>query len=295
MNITDILRMLWLASMWGGSFIFMRVAAPGFGPVWLIEMRVLLAGLMFIPLVYRFKLLDQMKGHWGDFLILGCINFSFPFVLFAFASLYLPAGFSSILNATTPLFGTFVAFIWFKEKLTILRLVGFALGFAGVVILVGLEDFTLTSSLIAAIIAGLSAAIMYAFAAPYAKEKLAGVSPIATATGSLLAGAILLLPALPFTIPASIPNIKVVGAAIALAIFSTALAYLLYFQLLNNIGSTQTLTVTYLVPLFAIAWGWFFLGETVTTSMLVGGVLILSGVAISLKKAKKSDPTKKLL
>jgi len=288
MKIADIFRMLWLASMWGGSFIFMRVAVHGLGPVWLIEVRLLLAGLLFLPLAYRLKLLEQMKTHWGDFLILGCINFSLPFVLFAFASLYLPAGFTSILNATTPLFSSIVALIWLKEKLTIPKLGGLVLGFAGVVILVGLKDFTLTSSLIAAIIAGLSGSIMYAFAAPYANYKLADVSPIATTTGSLLAASILLIPALPFTMPNSFPNFQVVSATIALAIFSTALVDVFYFQLLHNIGSTRTLTLTYLVPLFAIGWGWFFLGETLTFSMIVGGAMILLGVAISLKKSKKA-------
>ena len=261
----------------------MRVAVPSLGPVWLIEIRVLFAGLVLLPLSPLSDLGREIKNHFLPLLVIGCLNFAFPFVFFAFGSQFLPAGFSAILNATAPLFGTLVTWIWLKEKFTLRKIIGFALGFSGVIILVGWKTVALTPTLVLAIMAGLSAALMYAIAAPYAKQKLAGVSPLSISTVCLLAASLILLPLLPLTKPAVFPPLGAILAAIALAIFSTALAYILYFQLIKNIGATQTLTVTYLIPLFALVWGWFFLGEPLTVSMVFGGGLILSGVAISLR------------
>ncbi len=144
----EIAELLLLAALWGGSFLFMRIAAPVLGPVWLIEFRVLLAGLALLPVLVRFNLWHEVRRHWISLFIVGCINSAIPFSLLAFASVSLPAGFTSILNATAPLFGTIVAFVWLKERLTIARMIGFVLGFMGVVILIGWKavSFSLTGS-----------------------------------------------------------------------------------------------------------------------------------------------------
>ena len=213
--------------------------------------------------------------------LIPCINLALPFLLFAFASIYLPAGFNSILNATSPLFGTVVAAIWFQEKLTISRIIGLVLGFAGVTILIGMKTLETTPFFWAATGAGLMAALLYAIAAPYAKRRLSGVSPVVIATMSQLSAAIFLLPALPFTLPKTIPSLDVMLSVLALAIFSTAIAYLLYFRLIQNIGSTKALTVTYLIPIFAVIWGRLFLKEPITSSIILGCSLILLGTAIA--------------
>ena len=155
-----ILELLLLAALWGGSFLFMRIAAPVLGPVWLIEFRVLLAGLVLLPILAKMRLLGEMRRHLLPLLMVGCLNSAIPFLLLAFASVSLPAGFTSILNGTAPLFGTVVAFVWLHEKLSLSRLLGFVLGFVGVVILVGWKTIETTPAILLAIAAAFCAALM---------------------------------------------------------------------------------------------------------------------------------------
>ncbi|MGF1523959.1 MAG: DMT family transporter [Leptolyngbyaceae cyanobacterium] len=270
-----------LAALWGGSFLFMRIAAPEFGPVWLIEFRVLLAGLALLPLLLGQGLLPELNRSLRPLLIVGLLNSALPFSLLAFASLYLPAGMAAILNGTAPFFGVGVAFVWLHEKLTMNRVVGLLLGFTGVVVLVGLREAAVTAGLGWAIAAGLCAALMYAVAAPFIRLNLQGVPSLVIATGSQLSAALCLFPLLPFTRPAELPSSISILALIGLALLSTSLAYILYFRLINSVGSTRALTVTYLIPLFAMLWGALFLKEAITAAMVIGGGLILLGTAIA--------------
>ena len=281
MRFSDITELLLLAALWGGSFLFMRMAAPVLGPVWLIKMRVLLAGLALLPLLIRLDLWSEVRRRAIPLFVVGCINSALPFSFLAFASVSLPAGFTSILNATSPLFGTVVAAVWLKENLTISRTVGFVLGFAGVTVLVGWKTFAVTPSFLAAVSGGLLAGLMYAIAAPYTKQKLSGVPPLVIATMSQLSAAVFLLPALPFTVPKTAPNPTIMLSVLVLALFSTALAYILYFRLIQNVGSTKALSVSYLIPLFAMLWGAIMLKEPITLSMVFGCSLILLGTAIT--------------
>ena len=281
MKLSDILELLLLAALWGGSFLFMRIAAPVLGPVWLIEFRVLLAGLVLLPILVRLKLAGEIRRRFIPLLVVGCLNSAIPFLLLAFASVSLPAGFTSILNGTAPLFGTIVAFTWLHERLTPSRLLGFILGFVGVVILVGWKTLETTSNVLIAIVAALLAALMYAIAAPYIKQNLADVPSLVVTTGSQLGAALVIIPALPFTVPQQTPSASVVMSVLALAVLSTAFAYILYFRLIQNVGSTKALTVTYLIPLFAMLWGALVLGEAITSSMILGCGLVLLGTAIA--------------
>jgi drug/metabolite transporter (DMT)-like permease len=281
MRFLDFLVLLFLAALWGGSFLFLRIASPVLGPVWLIEIRVLLASLALGLILAKMGLILEIKENFRSLFFVGCLNSAIPFLLISFATLSLPAGFTAILNATAPLFGTIVAFIWLKEKITVARAIGFALGFAGVTILVGWKSVSATPSFLLAIAAGLLAAMLYAIAGVYAKKYLSGVPPLALATGSQLGAAIFILPAMPFAVPTSAPTTTVVLVVLALAFFSTALAYVLYFQLLERVGPTKTLTVTYLIPVFAAIWGAIALQEPITESMMWGCSLILLGTAIA--------------
>ncbi len=281
MGISDLGELLLLAVVWGGSFLLTRIAAPELGPIWLIEIRVLLAGLALLALLIRLNLSGELRKYLVPLSILGCINSAIPFVLFAFAALYLPAGFAAILNAVAPLFGVIIAWLWLQEHFTLSRTIGFALGFAGVIVLVGLTSLPVTPSFILSVGAGLLASLMYAFAATYIQQNLSGVPPLVIATGSQLSAAVILLPFVPFTMPTALPSIQVMLVVVALALFSTALAYILYFRLIKNIGVTKALTVTYLIPLFAMIWGKIILQEAITQSMLLGCGLILLGTAIA--------------
>ncbi|MDJ0635729.1 MAG: DMT family transporter [Xenococcaceae cyanobacterium MO_188.B29] len=281
MRISDLLELLLLAAVWGASFLFMRIAAPVLGPVLLIELRVLLAGLALLLLSIRLNRIAEIRRQLLPLFVVGCINSAIPFLLFAFASLSLPAGFTAILNATAPLFGTAIASVWLGEKLTFSRFFGLVLGFAGVTVLVGWTNIPITQSFIWAVLAGLFASLMYAIAAPYTKQKLSKVSPIVIATGSQLSAAAVLLPITPFFLPTELPSVSVISVVLALAFLSTAFAYILYFRLISNIGAGRALTVAYLIPLFAMVWGAIVLSEVITLSMILGCGLILTGTAIA--------------
>ena len=281
MKLSDVFDLLLLAMLWGGSFLFMRIAAPVIGPVWLIGLRVGLAGLLLLLLIYRQNLFGTLRENAWTLFIVGVGNSAIPFLLFAYASVSLPAGLTAILNATAPLFGVVVATVWLKERLTFGRFLGFLSGFIGVVLLIGLRPFEATTQFYLAIGAGLLAAIFYAFAAPYISQHLKGVPSLAVAAGSQLSAAIFTLPLFPFTVPSVQPSTLVVVSVLVLAIFSTAYAYILYFRLIQNVGSSKALTVTYLIPVFAMIFGAIFLGEQITLSMVIGCGLILLGTAIA--------------
>ena len=277
----QIVELFVLAALWGGSFLFMRIAAPELGPIWLIELRVLLSGLTLLPwLLYRGQG-AQMRHHWRSLAVVGLLNSALPFSLLAFSSLSLPAGTTAILNGTVPFFGVAVAYVWLREPLNASRVVGLLLGFAGVVVLVGLRGTAITPEILWAIATGLCAALMYAIAAPFIRLHLQGVPALVIATGSQLSAAVFLVPLLPFTLPQTPPSSSALFAVVGLALLSTSLAYLLYFRLIHAVGSTRALTVAYLIPLFAMLWGALLLNEAITVAMVAGGALILLGTAIA--------------
>ncbi len=281
MSLISFLQLLLLAGLWSSSFLFTRIAAPVLGPIWLIELRVLIAGLVLLPVIARSGLFPEMQRHWKTLILVGCLNSAIPFSLFAFSSVFLPSGFTSILNATVPLFGIIVASVWLGEKLSKTRIWGFILGFVGVTVLVGWTSLAPTLEFVAAVSTGLIAALLYAIAAPYIKRHLSGVSPLTITTGSQLSAAIALWPMMPFTMPTQVPSAIVIFSVLSLALLSSVVAYILYFHLIETIGSTKSLTVAYLIPMFAIALGVFFLNETVTVSTILGCGLILLGTAIA--------------
>jgi drug/metabolite transporter (DMT)-like permease len=294
MTLLQLLELLLLAAIWGASFLFMRIAAPVLGPVWLVEFRVLVAGLVLMPLLALDGKIAELRRCWQTLLILGIINSALPFTLLAFASVFLPAGLTAILNATAPLFGVVVAFFWLKESLSLWRGVGFVMGFVGVAVLIGWQDGTGMEMSPVPVLAALLASLLYAIGAPFARLKLGAVSPLTVTTGSLLGAALFLLPALPFTAPETSPSVYVLLIALALAVMSTAVAYIFYFRLIKSIGSSKALTVTYLVPLFAMVWAFIVLGEAITPAMIVGCGLILLGTAVAnelFKTLRQKRPT----
>ncbi len=277
----QIAELFLLAALWGGSFLFMRIAAPELGPIWLIEARVLLSGITLLPLLLYQRLWPQMQSHWRALMVVGLLNSALPFSLLAFTSLSLPAGMTAILNGTVPFFGVAVAYFWLQEHLSLHRVGGLGVGFAGVVVLVGLRPTALTPGFAIAIAAGLCAACLYAIAAPFIRLHLDGVPSLVIATGSQLSAALFLVPLLPFTQPATPPSTPAIAAVLGLAILSTSVAYILYFRLIHAVGSTRALTVAYLIPLFAILWGALILREAITLSMVLGGALVLVGTAVT--------------
>jgi drug/metabolite transporter (DMT)-like permease len=277
----DVAELLVLAALWGASFLFMRIAAPDFGPVALVFIRVAGAALLLVPLLAARGELAALASHWRAIAIVGALNSALPFLCFAYAALSITAGLSAIFNSATPLFAAIVAWRWLGDRMTALRIAGLAIGFAGVLWL-GWDkaDFRPGGSAWA-IGACLVATMSYAIAPSLAKRHLAGVPPLAVAAGSQLAAALLLaLPAL-VAWPAVAPSSHAWVSAGLLAIFCTGVAYILYFRLIANAGPTNAVAVTYLIPLFAVLWGGMFLGERLTLPIVAGCLVIFAGTALA--------------
>jgi len=272
-----------LAALWGGSFVFMRYAVPAMGPVPLTFARVALAALVLFALAAARRKVPDLRCHWQGFAIVGIVNSALPFVLFCFAEQTIGASTAGILNATSPFFGAVAAAIWLGEPLTARKIGGMTLGLVGVALLVGLQPEALTRDTVFAIAACLVAALCYGLGAVYAKKRMQGVPSFALACGSQLSAAIILAPVLPFaSVPGPVTPWVVFNVA-ALAVASTAVAYLIYFRLIADIGPSRALTVTFLIPLFGVVWGYVFLDEAVTLNMVAGGALIVAGTALALR------------
>jgi drug/metabolite transporter (DMT)-like permease len=240
---------------------------------------------MLVPLLGSRGQLGQLREHWRGLLVVGALNSAIPFALFSFAALSITAGLSSIVNATTPLWTAIVAFVWLRQGLTRWRVLGLVVGFAGVAFLAwdkasfkpGADHTGFW-----AVVACAAATLCYGIAANATKRFLAGASPLAVATGSQLSAAVLLtLPAVALW-PSTAPSGTAWAAAFALAALCTAVAYILYFRLMSRVGPTNAVSVTFLIPLFAILWGALFLSEAITAQMVIGGGIVLVGIALAL-------------
>lgn len=278
MSPANLLRLLALAALWGATFLFLRIGVPALGPAVLIEARVAIAA-MFLALVGLAlgRRLDW-RERWRHYLLLGGLNSALPFLLLAYAALTLPAGLLSILNATTPTWGAIVMALWTRRRPAPRVLAGLAIGFVGVGITAGVDTFTVPGGGLA-VAACLGATLSYGIATAYTKHA-AGGDAFASAHGSMWGAALLVLPlALAFPTPA-VPGPGVIAAVLALGIACTGVAYLLYFRLVNEVGPTSALTVTFLIPVFGVLWGVLFLGETVGWNTFVGAAVVLVGTAL---------------
>lgn len=273
-----------LAFLWGSSFLFMRTGAQAFGPFATAFVRIALGALVLTPL-----LLWQGQGrlavaHWRQLGLAGTLNSALPFTLYSYALLSISTGLSSILNAATPLFGALIARLWLKEPLPGMRALGLMIGFAGVVALTSrasASGFALDAPGSGAWVACLLATVCYGLAACYTKKHLQALPSLVNATGSLWAATALLAPLAWWSWPEQTPPLSAWLSLAVAGVFSTALAYLLYFRLLMRIGPTRSMSVTYLIPVFANLLGVLVLGEVVTAWMLGCGGVILLGTALA--------------
>jgi drug/metabolite transporter (DMT)-like permease len=276
----DLFLLLILGGLWGGSFIFMRVAAPQFGPVWLIFLRVLIAAAALLVWTLAQRKAPSLRRLGWQYLVLGLLASALPFTLIAWAELKLSASTAAILNAATPLMAALTGAIFLGERFGPRRLAGLVLGFVGVVLVVGWTGLTLGASALLPAASSLGACLCYALGGAYTKRVFGGESAVALATGQQIGAAIAFLPLLPFVPAPAAVTATAIWALVALALASTAIAYLIYFVILERNGPTKTLTVTFLVPLFSSAWGALFLDETVGWGAAAGLVLILGSLLL---------------
>lgn len=285
MKSRDLLDLFLLAALWGGSFLFMRLGAGQFGPVALAFLRVAGASLLLLPLLAVRGQAGTLRPHWRAILAVGVVNSALPFLLFALAALVLTTALMSVFNATAAIWSALVAWLWLNDKLTASRWLGLVIGVAGVVGLSwGKADFKPGEHGVSAalgIAACLGATVLYGVGGNLSRRYLQGVPPLAVAAGSQLAAALVLaLPAW-WAWPVQVPGTTAWAATVALAFGCTGLAYLLYFRLIAHAGIAHAMSVTFLIPGFALLWGWLFLGEPPTATMLLGCAVILLGTALA--------------
>lgn len=281
----DYLELLLLSALWGSSFLFLRIASPVFGPVLLIELRVVSGFLVLLPLCYWLGKQQEIIQHWRMIMITGLTNMAVPFCLFAYAALHATTGLLSIFNATVPFFTAIIAFVFFRQRLPPLALGGMLIGFSGVVVLV--FDPTSTEygeDLVLGVIAAMVACLLYGTAINLVAQRLQGVSGLSITAGSLFFSSVALLPFAWWQQPAELPQGSVWLAVLALGIFCTGFGYILFYRLIARIGSQRAIMTAYLIPLFSILWGNLFLSERITLVMLAGAFLVLLGVAMTTGK-----------
>ncbi|NYT61647.1 DMT family transporter [Alcaligenaceae bacterium] len=281
MSPKDLRALFLLAAIWGGSFLFMRLAVNDFGPVAFVEMRIGISALFLLAVSALMGRLAALKTHWKPIAMCGVLNVALPFYCFAYAAQTVPAGTLAVINALVPMFGALIARFWLQERLTWPRLLGMVIGIAGIIVLV-YEDLSFNAQGNGwAILIAVAAPFFYGLAACYTTKFLQGVDSIAIATGSVTASALLLLPLAIWTWPDTpISNVAWVSA-IAVAVLCTGIAYIIFFRLIARVGSSKTITVTFLVPLFGIFWGAAVLSEALTFSVLLGAGIVLLGTLLA--------------
>ncbi len=285
--------MVLLGAIWGGSFLFMRISVPEFGPIALIQVRVAISAVFLLVVLAFLGQLGQLYQSPWKMLVVGLSNSAVPYTLFALGTGLLSAGFASVLNATAPFFGAILGVTLFRDRLSAAKWSGLAIGFAGVLVLVA-GNRTLEGSVLGIGVC-LLAAFSYAAAAHYTKRELAGVNPMVIATACQIAASLSMIPVSIFTWPEQSPSMQSWLSAIALGVVCTGAALAIYFYLIGAIGATRSISVAYLIPLFGVLWGCIFLNESITWSILLGGAMILTGLFfISRSPAKTSRATEQL-
>jgi drug/metabolite transporter (DMT)-like permease len=269
-----------LGVLWGGSFLFIRVAVPALGPFMLVELRVGLAAAALFLYALAAGSMPKIRGRWRSFLVLGFLNAAVPFSLISTAEIHLTASLAAILNSTTVMFTAIVAAVWMGDALTARKAIGIVLGIAGVSVLVGWDPLPLNGIVLLAVAAMLLASLSYALGATYAKQSFSGIPPIGMALGQLGGAVALLLPLAVVSLPERAPSTVVTFSMLGLAFLSTAVAYLIYFRLIENVGPTSTVTVTLLVPVFGLLFGVLLLEEPFGPGTLAGLGIILTSVVL---------------
>ncbi len=269
-----------LGALWGASFLFIRVAVPELGPFVLVALRVAFAAL---TLAISARLLGRAlkgRGLWPAFLFVGFVNTAVPFSLISGAEQYLTASLAAILNSTTVMFTALVAAVWLGDPLTGKKAFGIVLGTFGVAVLVGWDPLPLSPAVLLSVAAVLGASLCYGVGGVFTKKVFAGVPPLTLAVGQQTAAAGVMVPVAATDLPSQTPSLTAILCVLALAIPSTAVAYLLFFYLIEHAGPTSTSTVTLIVPVFGLIFGVAFLGEPVGWGTLVGLAIILCSVVL---------------
>jgi drug/metabolite transporter (DMT)-like permease len=285
MRTADLARLVLLAAIWGGSFALMRITTPVYGDVGTMWLRIGIAGIALVAYA-RIRNIDlAIRQHWRAYLFVGLVSSAIPFWLFAFAMKTLPASYGALLNATSPLFGAIFAMLMLGERMGQARILGLLLGFAGVGMVVNLGPLRVTHEVLVASAACIAATTLYGFISVYIKKYVKGAPNMGLSACTLLLAATVVTP---IAVPATNwvwPTTGVAIAVLALALLCSGVAYLLYYQLIANVGPTRAIAVTFLIPVFGVLWGTVFLGERLTLGAILGGATVCMGMLLVLRPA----------
>ncbi|NQZ83638.1 MAG: DMT family transporter [Colwellia sp.] len=291
MTVRPLIELPLLAAIWGASFIFMKLGGAEFGPFLFMAIRTLIASVFLLPLLLLNKQHLNLNGYYVKIFIMAMFSTAIPFILFGWATLTLTAGITSVLNATTPMFGAIVAFLWLKDKLSLSAVFGLILGFIGVYFLMYDKLVIAQEDVILPTLAVMLASLCYGISANFTKRYLTGVKPLALATGSQVSATLVLLPISLFFLPETIPSDSAMLSVLLLGILCTGIAYVIFFRLITFLGPTKAISVTYLIPVFGLFWGVIFLNEIITSWMMLGCGFVLSGVALTTGAVKLRKKT----
>lgn len=275
------LSLLSLGAIWGASFLFMRMSVGSFGPIWLIQFRVGIAAVFLTLVIIYLRKKIVIRNHLKDFAIIGIFNVALPFTLFAYSAQTVTASLLSVINATAPFFAAIFITVFLKKKLSKAQIIGLIVGFCGVGLLMyegfGIKGDNVVISLIAAI----CAPVCYGIFSTYITYKPLNIPPLLISVSTLWCATFFLLPfSLShnfYDIPRSVDWLSV----LLLGVMCTGLAYVIFYRLIENMGTISALTVLFLVPFFGTIWGVVFLDEPLSINLITSGILILLGVAIS--------------
>jgi len=289
-NPVDLFRLLSLAAIWGASFLFMRIIAPVIGSLPTAFFRVSIAAAGLLVILGLMRISWDFKGKLKTVMLLGVINSGIPATLYSVAAQVLPAGYSSIFNATTPLMGVLIGGLFFHERLTGAKLGGVFLGLFGVGVLTRAGPVAFDMELLMGAVACLLATTCYGFAGFLARrwlDQAGGLDSRLSALGSMLGATLFLLPLFGYSVisqpPASWGGWSVWLSLLGLGLGCTAFAYIIYFRLLSSVGPVKSMTTTFLIPLFGVLWGALFLDEPLSMAHVYGGLLIAVALWMVLK------------
>jgi len=273
--------LVYCGAAFGGSFLFMRLAAPELPALIVAFGRVAIAALILLPFAGRERL-AAMRTQWRDYVVVGFFMAAAPFALFAFAERSLTAGLGSIINATTPLWTAIVLAVWVRQAPTPRRIAAIVIGFVGVGVIVGLEGLHLAPDAFVSVVAATAGAASYGIALTYIRQRMAPQSPLQLALGQLIAASFMLAPLAALSAGEAAPSAESVVAMAGIALFSTAIAWPILFRLNRDVGPMATSTVTFLNPVFGTLWGTLFLAETISPTFVVGALLVFASLALIL-------------
>ena len=286
MELKNWILLILLGAVWGSAFMFIKISADDFGPILLVNLRLLLAGALFLPFLLQKKYLAYFKSHFSGILILGIFSNAFPFTMFSYASLGATSNMLGILNGTTAFMTMVVAYFWLKESITPKQIFGIILGFLGILILVNPANGSATLGASGFALVG---ALSYSFSGVYIQKYQLNANKFVLIGWAMLFGGLFLIPLSFFNLPDQMPDNNAIAALLWLGIVSTGIAYLGYIRLIEQIGAVRTSTVTYLLPVFSIIWGSIFLQEKITWIIFGGFIFVMIGMYFANNKTTKAS------